>query len=81
MKPILVAKPGVFSKLDRRRITDAGYCFLESADLDAFKIVDSIGYVSHSDLLKCAMYAIHNANSANGPRTLLGAKIAEELSK
>lgn len=84
-KPIFVALPGTFDAQQKRQIERAGYCFVEASDLAAFKIVDIlIEPSSNTHLLKSAMWAIANANTDShkeGPRTLLGRKLAEHLSK
>ena len=84
-KPIFVAMCGVFGTREQRRIRAAGYCFVEMQgnNLDMFKIMDTIGPVNSQEIFKAAMFAIANSgiSSTEGPRTLFGKKLAEELVK
>jgi hypothetical protein len=85
-KPIFVAIPGVFGKREQARIRASGYCFVEvdgpGPFVDTFKIVDTFGPIDSQCIFKSAMWAIANAGTnAEGPKTLFGRKLAEELSK
>lgn len=83
MKPIFLCKPGAFDAQGKRQIRDAGYCVVETNDFDAFKVVDATIAPPMNVVFKCAMYAIANAGSGGneGPKTLFGKKLAEELAK
>ena len=80
LKPVAVVKPGLLSAKDKERLTKAGYCVIESDDLECIKIIHHVAFpMSDTMVFHAAMSTLGDGYSGSTFGTRL-AKLAADAS-